>query len=60
MKQLLSVTVFSGLLTLLRMGAGFLVAKIVAVYTGPSGMALLGQLQSIASSLSGVVNAPVS
>jgi PST family polysaccharide transporter len=60
MKRLLSVTVFSGLLTLFRMGAGFFVAKMIAVYTGPSGLAMLGQLQSIASSLSGIVNAPVS
>lgn len=60
MKRLLSVTAFSAVLTLLRMGAGFLVAKVIAVYTGPSGLAMLGQLQSIASSISGIVNAPVS
>jgi len=60
MKRLLSVTFFSGLLTLLRMGSGFIVAKVIAVYAGPSGLAMLGQLQSIASSLAGIVNAPVS
>lgn len=58
MKRLLSVTAFSGLLTLMRMGAGFIVAKVIAVYTGPSGLAMLGQLQSVASSLTGIVNAP--
>ncbi|ELY4601253.1 oligosaccharide flippase family protein, partial [Cronobacter malonaticus] len=60
MRRLLSVTFFSGLLTLLRMGSGFIVAKVIAVYAGPSGLAMLGQLQSIASSLAGIVNAPVS
>ncbi|MBN3263470.1 O-antigen translocase [Pectobacterium brasiliense] len=59
MKKLLSVTFFSGLLTLAKMGSGFVIAKIVAIYTGPSGMAMLGQIQSIVASLNGIVNAPV-
>jgi PST family polysaccharide transporter len=58
-KKLLSVTMFSALLTLLRIGSGFIVAKVVAVYTGPSGMAMLGQLQSLVTALTGVVAAPV-
>lgn len=60
MKKLLSVTFFSGLLTLAKMGSGFIIAKVVAIYTGPSGMAMLGQIQSIVASLNGIVNAPVS
>ena len=59
MKKLLSVTFFSGLLTLAKMGSGFVIAKIVAIYTGPSGMAMLGQIQSIVTSFNGIVNAPV-
>lgn len=59
MKKLLSVTFFSGLLTLAKMGSGFVIAKVVAIYTGPSGMAMLGQIQSIVASLNGIVNAPV-
>ncbi|GKX36727.1 O-antigen translocase [Pectobacterium versatile] len=59
MKKLLSVTFFSGLLTLAKMGSGFVIAKVVAIYTGPSGMAMLGQIQSIVTSLNGIVNAPV-
>ncbi|HIH6830085.1 TPA: O-antigen flippase, partial [Enterobacter hormaechei] len=43
MKKLLSVTFFTGLLTLSRMMAGFLISKVIAVYTGTTGMALLGQ-----------------
>ncbi|XKM13827.1 O-antigen translocase [Orbaceae bacterium ac157xtp] len=59
MKKLLSVTFFSGILTLVKMASGFVIAKVVAVYAGPAGMAMLGQIQNIATSLNGIVNAPV-
>ncbi|CAM8415558.1 O-antigen translocase [Escherichia coli] len=59
MKRLLSVTSFTALLTLSRMLAGFLVAKVVAIYTGPAGLAMLGQLQNVIVSLNGLVSAPV-
>lgn len=58
MKKLLSVTLFSGLLTLLRMGSGFLIAKVVAIYTGPGGVAMLGQLGSFVTAINGIVTAP--
>ncbi|PKH20172.1 O-antigen flippase [Enterobacterales bacterium CwR94] len=60
MKKLLSVTFFTGLLTLSRMMAGFLVSKAIAVYTGTAGMALLGQAQNLITMLNGIVNAPTS
>lgn len=60
MKRLLKVSVLTGMLTLLRMFAGFIVAKVVAIYTGPSGLALLGQIQNIITGLNGIINAPVS
>lgn len=50
----------TGSLTLLKMLIGFIIAKIVAIYTGPSGMALLGQIQSLVNAFNGVINAPVS
>lgn len=56
---MLSVTGFSALLTLLRMFTGFLIAKVVAIHTGPSGMAMLGQIQSVVNILNGIVSAPV-
>lgn len=59
MKQLLTVSFFTGALALLRMASGFAMAKVVALYTGPTGLAMLGQLQSIVGALSGVVNSPV-
>ncbi|NIF31119.1 O-antigen translocase [Enterobacter sp. Cy-643] len=60
MKRLLKVTALSGLLTLLKMLMGFVIAKVIAVYTGPTGMAMLGQVQSLINSFNGIVNAPVS
>ena len=59
MRRLLKVTAMTGLLTLLKMAMGFVIAKVVAIYTGPTGMAMLGQVQSMVSSLNGVINAPV-
>ncbi|WP_370451519.1 O-antigen translocase [Buttiauxella sp. B2] len=49
----------TGLLTLVKMVMGFVIAKVVAVYTGPSGMALLGQVQSLVNGFNGVINSPV-
>ncbi|WP_419535973.1 O-antigen translocase [Endozoicomonas sp.] len=59
MKRLLKITFLTGLLTLFRMMTGFLIAKVVAIYTGPTGMAMLGQIQNVVSSLSGIMSAPV-
>lgn len=58
MKRLLKITAMTGLLTLLRMAMGFVIAKVVAIYTGPTGLAMLGQVQSLVGSLNGIINAP--
>ncbi|GHW58021.1 WzxE protein [Vibrio cholerae] len=58
MKRLLKVTAMTGVLTLLKMVMGFVIAKVVAIYTGPTGMAMLGQVQSLVGSLNGIINAP--
>ncbi|MFB2733547.1 O-antigen translocase [Shewanella mangrovisoli] len=58
MKRLLKVTAMTALLTLLRMVMGFVIAKVVAIYTGPTGLAMLGQVQSLVGSLNGIINAP--
>ncbi|MGI2065101.1 O-antigen translocase [Shewanella sp. MF08487] len=59
MKRLLKVTAMTGVLTLLKMAMGFVIAKVVAIYTGPTGLAMLGQVQSMVGSLNGIINAPV-
>ncbi|MGQ7112799.1 O-antigen flippase, partial [Escherichia sp. TWPC-MK] len=43
MKKMLAVTMSTASLTFYKILSGFIVAKIVAIYTGPSGIALLGQ-----------------
>ncbi|EJI5991902.1 O114 family O-antigen flippase, partial [Escherichia coli] len=57
--KLLTVTFFTGMLTFFKMISGFIISKIVAIYTGPSGIVLFGQIQSIVSALNGVINSPV-
>lgn len=59
MKRLLKVSAMTGLLTVLKMTMGFVIAKVVAVYAGPTGMAMLGQLQSMVGAINGIANAPV-
>lgn len=50
----------SGILTLLRLLCGFFISKVVAVYTGPVGMASLGQLQNLVTFVNGFVSSQVS
>lgn len=57
MKKLLTVTGFTAMLTVVRMLLSFIIAKVIAIYTGPAGMAMLGQIQSVVTSLNGLVNA---
>lgn len=45
----IKVSFFTGILTLLRMLTGFISIKVVSVLIGPSGVALLGQLNSFSS-----------
>ncbi|RRS06912.1 O-antigen translocase [Pseudoalteromonas sp. J010] len=59
MKKLLKVTSLTALLTLCRMLAGFIVAKVVAVQTGPAGIAMLGQIQGFVSVITGIANSPL-
>ncbi|WP_159514524.1 MULTISPECIES: O-antigen translocase [Enterobacter] len=54
------VTIFSGILTLLRLLCGFAISKVVAIYTGPVGIAGLGQLQNLVTFINGFVSSQVS
>ena len=40
------------------MASGFVIAKVVAVHTGPTGIAMLGQVQSLFTAMNGIVAAP--
>jgi O-antigen/teichoic acid export membrane protein len=57
-RKLFAITIFGGLLILLRLASGLIIAKAVAIYTGPSGMAMLGQVQSLFSVMNGIAAAP--
>ena len=54
--KLFSVTILSGLLTFLNMVKGFLISKVVAIYAGPEGVAMMGQLQSFVAAINGLVS----
>lgn len=54
--KLFSVTILSGLLTFLNMVKGFLISKVVAIYAGPEGVAIMGQLQSFVAAINGLVS----
>lgn len=59
MKKLISVASLTGLLTLSKMIAGFIIGKFVAIYVGPYGIAMIGQLQNLITIVNGLVNSPV-
>lgn len=54
--KLFNVTILSGVLTFLNMLKGLLINKFVAIYAGPEGVALVGQLQSFVTALNGLVS----
>lgn len=47
--KLIKTTFFSGIITLIRIGSGFVVSKIIAVFTGTAGVALLGNFSNFIS-----------
>lgn len=54
------ITILSGIVTFFRLLAGLLISKVVAIYTGPSGMASLGQFQNMVTFINGFVSSQVS
>lgn len=47
--RLIKTTVFSGIITLIRISSGFVANKVVAIFTGPSGVALIGAFSNFIS-----------
>lgn len=54
------VTILSGILTCFRLICGLLISKVVAIYTGPAGIANLGQLQNFVTFINGFISSQVS
>ncbi|TDX00062.1 O-antigen translocase [Dinghuibacter silviterrae] len=44
--KLVKTTIFSAIITFIRTASGFVAGKIVALFTGPSGVALIGQFNN--------------
>ncbi|HBD1630991.1 TPA: O-antigen flippase, partial [Escherichia coli] len=51
MKKILKITSMSAFLTLFKMLIGFVISKAAAVYAGPAGVVVLGQMQSLIASV---------
>ena len=47
--KLIKTTFYSGVITLIRISSGFIASKVVAIYTGPSGVALIGAFSNLIS-----------
>jgi len=56
---LIKTSVLSAISTVIKIMAGFISVKIVAVYIGPSGLALMGQMQSFIAMISSMASAGV-
>ncbi|EEY6497061.1 O-antigen flippase, partial [Escherichia coli] len=54
------VTILSGVVTCFRLICGLLISKVVAIYTGPIGIANLGQLQNFVTFINGFISSQVS
>lgn len=52
--ELIRTSLLTGISTAIKLASAFAVNKVVAVVAGPSGMALIGQVQNMASILQGV------
>lgn len=47
--KLIKTSLFSAIITVIRLASGFVASKVVALYTGPAGVALIGQFGNFIS-----------
>jgi PST family polysaccharide transporter len=47
--KLINTTFFSAIITLIRISSGFVANKVIAIYTGPAGVALIGSFSNFIS-----------
>lgn len=47
--KLIKTSFFSAIITIIRIGSGFIAGKVVALFTGPAGVALIGQFTNFIS-----------
>ena len=56
---LIKTSILSAISTVIRVIAGFVSVKVVSVYIGPSGLALMGQMQSFIGMMSSIASAGI-
>ena len=56
---LIKTSILSAISSIIRAIAGFVSVKIVAIYIGPSGLALMGQMQNFISMMSSIASAGI-
>ncbi|SDM17707.1 O-antigen translocase [Pedobacter antarcticus] len=58
--KLIKTSLFSGIITFIKIASGFIAAKVIAMITGPAGVALLGQFTSFLAIILTVSNGAIS
>ena len=58
--KLIKTSLFSGIITFIKIGSGFVAAKVIAMITGPAGVALLGQFMSFLTIVLTIANGAIS
>lgn len=57
--NLIKTSILSAISTVIRIITGFIIVKVVSVYIGPSGLALVGQMQNFTGMISNIASAGV-
>ncbi|HFO6036814.1 TPA: hypothetical protein ACHKS2_004997, partial [Escherichia coli] len=58
MQRFFKVISYTAFLTFIKMLCGIFISKAIAIYAGPSGMALFGQMQGFTTMLTNLGNSP--
>ena len=57
---LIKTSVLTGISTVIKLVSAFVINKVIAIYIGPSGLAIVGQLQSFTSIITTFSNGAIS
>ena len=56
---LIKTSVLTAISTIIKLIAGFVINKVIAIYVGPSGLAVVGQLQNFMSIITTISNGAI-
>ena len=57
---LIKTSVLTGISTVIKLVSAFVINKVIAIYIGPAGLAIVGQLQSFTSIITTFSNGEIS